>query len=229
MPETVESSFELHSIELQRLGLVEYSAAWELQKELQQKLIAGHDCESLILCSHPAVITVGRSTKPEHLILSREDLTARGIQVFDVERGGSVTYHGPEQLIAYPILNLTNRKKDVGWYMRQLEEVVIRTLKIFTVEGLRLEGKTGVWVERSGVPAKIAFIGVRISRWCTLHGLSINVEPCQKQFGLINPCGLGDIQIVSLRELIEDFTPEKVEATFIKAFCDVFQCRTASI
>lgn len=167
----------------------------------------------MILCSHPPVITCGTSTERDHIKLPE-------IASIKVERGGSVTYHGPEQLIAYPILNLHNFKSDVGWYMRSLEEVVIQTLHSFNLKAMRIIGCTGVW---TAPRQKIAFIGVKLSRWCSFHGLSINLYRCRDRFSAILPCGFSDIEITSLEEQTGSYTERRlIEAAFVDAFLKVF-------
>ena len=178
----------------------------------------GESEETLILCEHDPVITIGRSAKAGNLLASPEDLAKLGIEAIEIERGGDITYHGPGQLVAYPLLNLNNHRRDVGWYLRLLEDVVIDTLQAFGITGLRYPGRTGVWtqvpenainfelLERSaqrssqGRPRKIASIGVRLSRWCTLHGLALNVHDCRVGFQCINPCGFTDIDVTSMAE-----------------------------
>jgi len=211
------------SLEIRRMGLTDFTECWELQKSLQRQLIDGTGRETLLLCSHPPIITLGRSTKPEHLPISLAELQHRGLKIFEIERGGSVTYHGPEQLVAYPIINLSSKRKDVGWYMRQLEEVIIRTAVHLDIQAERVPNMTGVWVKGPKGPQKLAFIGVRISRWVTLHGLSINLSPCAEPFSLINPCGLGNILITSLEELCgRKVDRHQAEDWLIAEFCEVF-------
>jgi lipoyl(octanoyl) transferase len=183
---------------IQNLGEIEYEQALQLQRSLHQTLVEGTGCDTVLLCTHPPVITCGTSTDPAHLPLTAEQLSAQGLRLHTVERGGSVTYHGPEQLVCYPLLDLRRYKRDVGWYMRSLEEVILRTLTEYGVPGVRIPGKAGVWIDEH---RKVAFAGVRISRWCTRHGFALNVYRCDHRFRLINPCGLGDIQVVSLEEL----------------------------
>lgn len=182
---------------VERLGQIDYQLCLEYQQKVHQEVLSGEREDTLILCTHPPTITVGTSTKPEHITTPIPELERRHLTPVTVSRGGSVTYHGPEQLIAYPILNLKHHKTDVGWYMRSLEDAVIKTLRNYSVHGFRIEGKTGVWVRDT---AKIAFIGVKISRWCTYHGISLNVMKCSEKFQLINPCGLGEIQVTSIEE-----------------------------
>lgn len=201
-----------------RLGRRPYREVWELQRSIQQALMRGEGEETLILCEHDPVITIGRSAKAGNLIASPESLAKLGIEVIEIERGGDITYHGPGQLVAYPLLNLNNHRRDVGWYLRLLEDVVIDTLQAFGITGLRYPGRTGVWTQvpenvinfpllevsapRSpeGRPRKIASIGVRLSRWCTLHGLALNVHDCRVGFQCIHPCGFTDIDVTSMAE-----------------------------
>jgi lipoate-protein ligase B len=207
-------------LEVYDLGTIEYTKALELQRHYHKKVIEGSQGDLLLMCSHKPVYTCGTSTLPEHLYESPEELQARGAAVAHVERGGSVTYHGPEQAILYPIIDLHNHRTDVGWYMRSLEEVAIRTLSDYGITGLRISGKTGVWIDAN---SKIAFSGVRISRWCTLHGLSLNVRRCAEQFALINPCGLGSVTISSIEDL-QGAAPsiQEVLERMIRHFSDVF-------
>lgn len=212
-------------VSLQKLGLVDYKSTWELQKHLQRELIDGSGQETLIICRHPAVITLGRSTKAGNLLVNADALSRQNLDVFEVERGGDITFHSPEQVIAYPILNLKNYKTDVNWFMRALEEVVIQSMTHFDLEGVRISGRTGVWVPNSRkhkTTAKIAAQGVRLSRWCSLHGLALNVLDCQYGFKLINPCGFNDIRVTSLAEESINASIHEVENLVIEKFRSVF-------
>ena len=197
------------------LGLVPYQRAWDLQKRLQRSLIDGGQQQFLILCEHNPVITLGRRAKDDNILVPKEELGAHGVAVFDVERGGDVTWHGPGQLVAYPILNLSFYKRDVHWYMRALEEVILRSLAEFGIEGFRVAGKTGVWLNspahtedaeriENTEQEKIASIGVRLSRWCTLHGISLNVHNDDHGFSLIHPCGLPEVNMTSMVETMKN-------------------------
>jgi lipoate-protein ligase B len=220
----VNDSFSPLTLDVHQLGVTDYASTLELQRAYHREVIAGERGDTLLICSHHPVITLGSSTKPEHLFRSQEELEAAGFQVAKVERGGSVTYHGPEQIILYPILNLSHHKRDVGWYMRSLEEVVIRTLNNYGVTGLRIKGKTGVWTNEG---SKIAFSGVRISRWCTFHGISLNVLPVYEHFALINPCGLGAIRVISLAEATSDnVLISEVSSLAVAHFTEVFGYRS---
>ncbi len=227
-------------IELYDLGTIDYTQALLLQRSYHKRLIEGVKSASesgdadygaiqgqvLLACSHNPVYTLGTSTLSEHLYFDRAEAAAKGISVVEVERGGSVTYHGPEQAIIYPIIDLKRYRTDVGWYMRLLEEVAIRLLGDYGITGVRIAGKTGVWVagsSASGGFSKVAFSGVRISRWCTMHGLSLNVLKCSERFKVINPCGLGEIGIASIEELTTSkIDPQEAREGLMKRFLDLF-------
>lgn len=211
---------QVSKLDVRLLGLVDYQATLELQRSLHQQLIDGRICDTLIVCSHNPVITCGTSTSDDHLFSSEELLRAQGIELHKVERGGSATYHGPEQVVCYPIIDLKRHRTDVDWYMRSLEEVIVRTLRDFGVSGMRIPGKTGVWLDDR---SKIAFSGVRISRWCTRHGFSLNVFECSERFKAINPCGLGDIRVISLREVCsQSISVDTVSKRIVFHFSEIF-------
>lgn len=205
-----------------------------MQREIQRANIDGVGAQTLLLCEHEPVITLGRSTKSGNVLASREFLSSRGVEVLEIERGGDVTYHGPGQLVGYPLLDLSPLKRDVGWYMRSLEEVILRTLQDFSIPAVRVPERTGVWTEHTENDSffpyrKVSSIGVRISRWCTLHGFSLNVRNCSSGFSLINPCGFTDVRVTSLEEemlarslvppadLMEQ-TTDRIEAHFCTVF-----------
>ena len=178
--------------------LIEYQRTWNFQREVVAAKVKSDLPDILILLEHNPVLTLGRRGNREHILASPEALTAEGIQVYHVERGGEVTYHGPGQIVGYPILNLRNWRRDVSWYIFNLEEVLIRTLGDFGIEGTRNRLNRGVWVR----DFKIGSIGVAITRWVTYHGFSLNVSPNMDHYSLITPCGLDGIEITSLRELL---------------------------
>lgn len=214
---------------VENLGRISYRAAWERQKLLQRQLIDKKTADHLLICEHEAVITIGRSTKPGNIIASESTLSQQGIEVIEIERGGDVTYHGPGQLVVYPILDLNRSKRDVGWYMRTLEEVIILSLAEYGIKGERISGKTGVWITSQnldlGLKAnrKIASIGVRISRWCTMHGFSLNVKDCSLGFSFINPCGYKEIEITSIQQEQNIIVETKqLSESLVRNFCDLF-------
>ena len=177
------------------LGLTPYDDAWALQKRAAAARISGALPEDLlILVQHPPVVTLGRSTKPGHLLASAEYLEAQGIQLRDVERGGDVTIHEPGQLVAYPIIDLKRHKQDLHWYLRQIEEAVIRALATFGLECGRVPGLTGVWRTRpDDTCVKLASIGVHARDWVTWHGVALNVENDLSTFDHTVPCGIDGV------------------------------------
>jgi len=197
------------------LGLVEYGAAREIERRLVAARKAGALPDVLLLCEHPHVITQGRAGRRQNLLASTRVLAQMGVAYFDTDRGGDITYHGPGQLVAYPILQLGEIRRDVGWYVRQLEEAMIRTSAEFGVACERAQGMTGVWAaprEESGrtperTPQekfeKLGAIGVHISRWVTSHGLAYNVATDLRYFDLIVPCGLAGRRATSLEKLLD--------------------------
>src|SRR3989475_3231445 len=157
----------------------------------------------LLLCEHPHVITLGRNGKREHLLAPEHVLRQRGVEFHATDRGGDITYHGPGQIVGYPILNLAEIRRDVVWYVRMLEEAMIRATAEFGIEAGRETGKTGIWARTaSGAAEKLAAIGVHISRWVTSHGFAYNVSTDLRNFELIVPCGIADRQATSLEKLL---------------------------
>ena len=177
-----------------RLGIIDYAEAHRLQKELQAKRISGEIDDTVLLLEHRPVLTMGRSAKEQHVLAAPDVLAARGISVHDVGRGGDVTYHGPGQLVAYPIIDLKPDRRDVRKYMWSLEETMIRTCADFGLAATRVEGLNGAWIGNR----KVGAVGVRISRWVTMHGLAINANSDLTHFDLIVPCGIQDKTVTSL-------------------------------
>lgn len=196
------------------LGLVEYGAAWELQRRVAAARKAGAVSDVLLLCEHPHVITLGRSGKISNLRAPNEILRRMGVSFFETNRGGDITYHGPGQLVGYPILSLAEIRRDVGWYVRSLEEALIRATAEFGVAAKRVSGRPGVWVDVAAGPAgengakeredeeKLAAIGVHLSRWVTSHGFAYNVSTDLRYFDLIVPCGIAGKRATSLEKLL---------------------------
>jgi lipoyl(octanoyl) transferase len=179
-----------------------YAEAWALQKRVVTARKAGAIEDVLLLCEHPHVITQGRSGKRENLLASENVLKQKGVEFHATDRGGDITYHGPGQLVGYPILNLGAIRRDVVWYVRMLEEAMIRATAEFGVTAGRVTGKTGIWVGESGAEEKLAAIGVHISRWVTSHGFAYNVSTDLRFFDLIVPCGIADRKPTSLEKLL---------------------------
>lgn len=189
------------------LGLISYKPAFELQTALVTARKADVVPDVLLLCEHPHVITLGRNGHPQNLLASAHLLRQMNVEFHATDRGGDVTYHGPGQIVGYPILNLAAIRRDIGWYMRQLEEVLIRATAEFGLTAGRREGMTGVWVENAGNgeadrSEKLAAIGVHLSRWVTSHGFAYNVSTDLRYFDLIVPCGLQGKRATSLERLL---------------------------
>ena len=200
------------------LGLSPYAEAWELQKRVVAARKAGAIEDVLLFCEHPHVITLGRSGNRANLLASENILRQKGVEYFETTRGGDITYHGPGQIVGYPILNLGAIRRDVVWYVRTLEEAMVRATAELGIAARREPGKTGIWVdmqERVSTPSsqnaqrtdetagKLAAIGVHISRWVTSHGFAYNVSTDLRYFELIVPCGIAGRKATSLEKLLQ--------------------------
>jgi lipoate-protein ligase B len=208
------------------LGTLPFAAALDLQRAAARARISGEIAQDvLILVEHPPVITLGRSSKAHHLLASPELIAARGVELFEVERGGDVTFHGPGQLVGYPIVDLKRHKQDLHWYLRQVEEALIRGLEPLGIVAGRQAGLTGVWIEGR----KLASIGVHARDWVTWHGFALNVTTDLAYFDLMVPCGIVDVQMTSVeRELsltraVTLAVGAQVRASVAAAFAAVFQ------
>jgi lipoyl(octanoyl) transferase len=207
----------IHQIALTDLGRIGYEAAFELQHELVERRKRGEIPDQLLIVEHPHVITMGRNAHAENLLASPEILERAGVELHSTDRGGDVTYHGPGQIVGYPILDLREWKRDVGAYLRALEQVLIDALKDFGISAGRKRDATGAWVG----DAKIAAIGVHISRWVTSHGFALNVDTDLNYFKYIIPCGLMQ-PVTSMRALGSDASRQEVVAAIAQAFARVF-------
>ena len=204
------------SVNVMDLGKRPYEEVWNLQKDLQQKRINKEIEDVLILVEHDPVYTLGKNADVNHLLQSRD----RSIDVFNIERGGDITFHGPGQLVGYPILDLANYNKSVSWYMRSLEQLTIEVLKEFGILANRVEGLTGVWVGDE----KIAAQGVRLSRWVSMHGFSLNVNPDLSFYDGIIPCGIFDRGVTSIQQLLGTTQKmAKVKSLVINKFDQIFE------
>ena len=211
----------LGCLEIQHLGLMPYKESLRIQEQLVLSRRSGEVPDQLLMQEHPHVITVGKSSSEEHILVTEEQISDLGINVFKVGRGGDVTYHGPGQLVGYPILDLKPNRKDLHRYLRDLEEVLIRSLAVLSIEGRRRDKMTGVWVEGR----KIAAIGVRVSsQWITSHGFSINVCNDLSYFETIVPCGIKGVEVTSIaNELGTKITIGAVTRIVVQEFREVFQ------
>ena len=221
------------------LGLVTYKEAWDLQEKLlkeiaDQKLLkrsSGKDLQTsnyLLFCEHPHVYTLGKSGKEKHLLINEEQLKNNDAEYFQINRGGDITYHGPGQLVGYPILDLENFFTDIHKYLRYLEEAIILTLKEYDIQAGRIKGLTGVWLdaEDPDKARKIAAFGVRCSRWITMHGFAFNINTDLSYFGNIIPCGIEDKAVTSLqKELGREVEMEEVKNKVKKNIVQLFDMR----
>lgn len=224
------------------LGKMEYAQAWNLQETILQENVqakgtyyADPNCRNkaadlptqhhLLFVEHPPVYTLGKSGKEAHVLINEEERAAKGISYFKINRGGDITFHGPEQLVGYPILDLEKMVTDIGLYLRNLEEVIIRTMAEYGLQGERSAGETGVWLD-PGIPGKerkICAMGVRCSRWITMHGFAFNVNTDLHYFDFIVPCGIQNKQVTSLeKELGRPIPMEEVKEKVKKHFGAVF-------
>jgi lipoate-protein ligase B len=210
-------------LEVRDLGRRPYAEALELQRELRRRRAEREvDHDVLLLTEHPPVVTLGRGTRPTSLPNPTALLERRGVEVFEVERGGDVTFHGPGQLVGYPIVDLSDHRRDLHWYLRRLEDTLISAIERLGVPGGRTPGLTGVWT----AGRKIASIGIHVKQWVTLHGFALNVTTDLSWFDLIVPCGIEQVVMTSLAEelLREDREALEREArqAVIEAFAEVF-------
>jgi lipoyl(octanoyl) transferase len=201
-------------------GIKNYSEVWDLQKSLFDKVTLERNQNFLIFTEHPPVITIGKSGSMNNLLTDPQNLKSEGIELIEIDRGGDVTFHGPGQIIGYPIFNLNNFKKDIHWYLRTLEEVILQTLKKFGIDSTRIADLTGVWINNK----KICAIGVKITRWVTMHGFALNVATDLSYFNHIIPCGINDKGVTSIFEQSGWHIPiEDIKTEIIHSFEDVFQ------
>lgn len=204
-------------------GQVNYEIAWEWQRSLIAARRAQPQLEDvLLILQHPPVYTLGQGARLEFL---KRDPAQFDIPLHRIERGGEVTYHAPGQIVGYPILNLRRYRQDLHWYLRQLEEVIIQTLAQYGLRGERIQGLTGVWIEG----CKVAAIGIKVSRWITMHGFSLNVCPDMKGFHTIIPCGIGDRPVGRLLDFVPAIDLKHVEATLLDAFEEIFNVELVPI
>ncbi len=198
-------------------GIIDYQTAWIWQKSLQQARIEDPSiADALVILEHPPVYTLGTGSSLEFLKFDHQQTE---YELYRVERGGEVTYHCPGQIIGYPILNLRYFRQDLHWYLRQLEEVIIRVLALNDLTGNRIDGLTGVWID----DRKIAAIGIKVTKWVSMHGFALNVNPDLSGFERIVPCGIRDRSVTSMAEFIPNIHTDLVRSQIALAFAEVFQ------
>ena len=197
------------------LGLSDYNDTWKLQKKLQSKRILGEIEDHLLLVEHPPVFTLGKNASKQHIINNSED-----VSIIQTDRGGNITFHGPGQLVCYPILDLNHYKRSITWYMRELEQLIIEVLGEYDIKASRKKGLTGTWVKDK----KIAALGVRISRWVTMHGLSLNINPDLNFYKSIIPCGIKEYGVTSMAKIMGNEVPsmDEVKTKMTKHFTKNF-------
>jgi len=205
----------VNRIKIIDLGFLDYKNSWNYQKELQKKVLIGDCSDSIIFVEHDSVYTFGKNSDKSNLLISKDSK----IKIYETERGGEITYHGPGQIVCYPILNLKNFKQSVTWYMRALEEVIIETLKLLNIKATRKDGLTGVWVKDEKIGAQ----GVRMTKWVTMHGFALNVNTDLRFFNDIIPCGIKDFGVTSIEKIIgkeQDLSlvKEHILISFAKVF-----------
>jgi lipoyl(octanoyl) transferase len=228
------------SVHFQNLGLISYKKAWDYQQSLFDEIVATKIANRnlpeneqaatqnhLLFCEHPHVYTLGKSGSMDNLLLDEPGLEEKGIEFFKINRGGDITYHGPGQIVGYPVLDLENFFTDIHRYMRNLEEVIIHTLSHYGIEAGRLEGYTGVWLDPKDAEKarKICAMGVKCSRWVTMHGWAFNVNADLAYFDYIIPCGIKDKAVTSMqKELGREIDIAEVQRHLKTSFAEVFGC-----
>ncbi len=231
------------------LGVKQYKDVWDYQEALLKKntdlkRLFRNDAEAiapekeratshhLLFVEHPPVYTLGKNGKPEHVLISEAERIEKGIEYFQINRGGDITFHGPQQLVGYPILDLEKFKTDLGWYLRSLEEVIIQTIAEYGIKGQRSSGETGVWIDSDlkGKERKICAMGIKCSRWITMHGFAFNVNTDLNYFNNIIPCGIENKSVTSLaKELGNPVSFDEVKNKVKKNFEQIFDCKLISV
>ncbi len=216
----------MKALHVRRLGLVEYADGLAAQKLLVEARARGLIPDTLLIIEHPRVITLGRGAKAANILAPREELRRQGFEIWATDRGGDVTYHGPGQIVGYPILDLKPDRKDVRKYVASVEELMIRVARDYGIDARRIAGRTGVWTERG----KLGAIGVHISRWVTSHGFAFNVRTDLRDFAAIVPCGIQDASVASLESLLGKVPdPKSVEERFVARAGDVWESEVSEL
>ncbi|MBN8664148.1 MAG: lipoyl(octanoyl) transferase LipB [Chitinophagales bacterium] len=237
----------MQEVIFQDLGHKSYKEVWDYQElllkqnvDLKQAAFISPQSDvkqvdtqhHLLFVEHSPVYTLGKSGKEEHVLISEAERAERGIEYFHINRGGDITFHGPEQLVGYPILDLDKFKTDLGWYLRSLEEVIILTMADYGLKGARSSGETGVWLDPDikGKERKICAMGIKCSRWITMHGFAFNINTDLRYFDYIVPCGIQDKAVTSLEKELGHTVPmEEVKQKVLTHFQAVFQCHISGL
>ncbi len=226
----------MFKVELHDLGLIEYGNAWQMQKELfhlaiQEKIEGKHPKHHLLICEHPHVYTLGKSANQSNLLLSQAELKQKAIDVFDIERGGDITYHGPGQIVVYPIFDLEPMHLGVKKFVFNIEECIIRTLREYGIDSERIEDRIGIWIGKGTTnERKIAAIGIKCSRHITMHGLALNVNTDLGLFNNIIPCGIQDKAVCSMEtELNRKIDMAELKQVLLQQFSSIFELKLLSI
>ncbi|OGU10367.1 MAG: lipoyl(octanoyl) transferase [Ignavibacteria bacterium GWB2_35_12] len=204
-------------ISIENWGLIEYKESWDKQKVYADEVLNGSRKSTLVLCEHPSVITIGKTGTEGNIIPKPEFLKQMGIDVFNIDRGGDVTLHNPGQLVGYPIFNLADFRQDLHWFLREIEQCIMDLLEVYNISSGRVEGLTGVWIDRQ---KKICAMGLHCSRWVTSHGFALNVQNNLSEFDYIVPCGIKDKDITSMEKELGI----RIEISEIKLKCaEIFE------
>lgn len=215
----MQKNQQQNRIQLLDLGMMKYHDAWNLQKQLFKEVTENRNTNYLLLTEHPPVITLGKSSDDKNIVTNQDILESKNIDVVEIDRGGDVTFHGPGQIVGYPIFNLENFKKDIHWYLRSIEEVIIQTLVHFGISAGRIKDLTGVWIKNQ----KICAIGIKVTRWVTMHGFALNVSTQLDYFNHIVPCGISDKTVTSMEDIRnQEFLLDTVKQKICESFETIF-------
>jgi lipoate-protein ligase B len=216
----------MNEITVIRLGKTRFSDCWSLQQQLLDKRQRNETIDLLLLTEHFDVYTIGKGGDENHLLADSDELRLDNIEIFRIDRGGDITFHGPGQIVGYPIIDLNNFRIDLHWYLRSIEEVMITTLQKYGISANREEGLTGVWVNGE----KIGAIGIKVSKWVTMHGFALNINTNLRRFERIIPCGIFNRNVTSMQKILgREVKMSKVEDDLIRSFSLIFEVNTCEI
>lgn len=213
----------MRKLRYKNLGQIDYKQAWDLQKETFDQVVKKEVNDTFFLLEHPHTYTLGKTADRNNLVFNEAQLEEKGVKVYDIDRGGDITYHGPGQIVGYPIIDLKDWHQDTHKYLRSLEEVIIKTCAEYGIDTTRNEGYTGVWIMEPHNERKICAIGIKVSRWATMHGFAFNVNTDLDLFNGIIPCGIKDKDVTSLkRELHGEVSISEVKQVIVEKFREEF-------